>query len=60
MINKNADIFTFRHSSVDSSIVDDVPVEGGFRNPVLDSLLSDDDLSELVPYIFGYVHMDFN
>lgn len=54
----DTDIFTFRQGS--SSIVDDVVIKKGFRDDALLDGLTDDDVSDVAPYIFGFAHITFH
>jgi len=54
----NTDIFTFRRS--DTGIVDDVVLSSGFRDDDLLDALSDVELQDVAPYVFGYQHLCFH
>jgi hypothetical protein len=54
----NTDIFTFRRS--DAGIADDVIVKAGFRNDDLLDNLTDVELQDVAPYVFGYHHLSFH
>lgn len=54
-----ADIFTFRHAA-DTSVVDDVVFNEGFRNESFLDSMSDEDISDIAPYVFGFQHIDFH
>ena len=53
-------IFTFRRSAADSAIVDDVVFSEGFRDESFLASMSDDDISDVAPYIFGFQHINFH
>jgi hypothetical protein len=55
----DTDIFTFRRS-VDTSIVDDVLITAGFHDDSFLDSVSDSDLSDVAPYIFGFQHIAFH
>ena len=56
----DTDIFTFRRDTASDSIVDDVVIKEGFRDDALLDGLTDDDVSDVAPYIFGFAHITFH
>lgn len=54
----SADVFTFRRS--DDGIVNDVILKDGFRDDELLDNLTDVELQDFAPYVFGYHHLHFN
>ncbi len=56
----DTDIFTFRRDTASADIVDDVVVKDGFRDEVFLSGLTDDDIADVAPYIFGFSHVSFH
>jgi hypothetical protein len=56
----DTDIFTFRRDPAATAIVDDVVIKEGFRDDALLDSLTDDDIADVAPYIFGFAHTIFN
>ena len=56
----DTDIFTFRRDTTSADIVDDVVIKEGFRDDALLDSLTDDDIADVAPYIFGFSHVSFH
>jgi hypothetical protein len=56
----NTDIFTFRRDITTANIVDDVIIKAGFRDDDLIDNLTDVELQDVVPYVFGFQHLPFH
>ena len=56
----NTDIFTFRRDIATANIVDDVIIKAGFRDDDLIDNLTDVELQDVAPYVFGFQHLPFH
>jgi hypothetical protein len=59
----DTDIFTFRRSDADSSIVDDVVFKYGFLDAAFQDLLAklnEDDIYKITPIVLGHQYLAFH